>query len=243
MRTGKFKQYWFSEPRKRRVIAVSRGASLGARGAAKPALASEAQLKSGKMALRTGGGFDALHQWIPDPLRPGDRPVRFPGWVAHGCVDKQLGLMDLHQVQEPQVDSQLALLRGARQCGAVPPGRVLPAGSGNGSSPRLGSGLDGTALPPRIEGRCSIGKCVRAAAPAALRARDAGCWRGLRGSVKRGPARSDRRTPAPDAWLPARAGQASPPVVRDRAGDRDVEPAGHGAGRSPPAGSLALFDR
>ena len=158
------------------------GSTGDARGAGEPALAGQGQLERGMMTLGTGGGFHVLDQGIPHPLQLGGCRGRFPGRVARGRANEQLGLIDLHQVQKPQVDSQLALLTElgraelllACEClkPAREPGRVLA------STPCS----DGPAPPPQLAGRCSSGRCVRAAGPAGLRVHDAGCWPGPRGS-------------------------------------------------------------
>src|SRR5271157_4206717 len=82
----------------------------GASGAGEPTLAGEAQFERGMMALGTDGGFHVLDKRIPHPLQLSGCRVRSPGRVARNCANEQLGLIDLHQVKEPQVDSQLALL-------------------------------------------------------------------------------------------------------------------------------------
>ena len=73
-------------------------------------MAGEAEFERGMMALGTDGGFHVLDKRIPHPLQRSGSRVRSPGRVARSCANEQLRLIDLHQVQEPQVDSQLALL-------------------------------------------------------------------------------------------------------------------------------------
>src|SRR5208337_5146912 len=82
----------------------------GASGAGEPTLAGEAEFERGMMALGTDGGFHVLDKRIPHPLQLSGSRVRSLGCFARTCGNEQLGLIDLHQVKEPQVDSQLALL-------------------------------------------------------------------------------------------------------------------------------------
>ena len=77
-------------------------------GADRRSLASEADLKSGMMAPGAVHGLEIINQGVPNPRQlEGSRTV---GWAGDARAEKQLGLMDLQQIEKPQGDLQLVFL-------------------------------------------------------------------------------------------------------------------------------------